>query len=240
MSESSTLVIGDVHQNVAAVLKAVQNWKGRIIFVGDYFDDFDDSPMEAYLTAEWLKDSLKHENRIHLCGNHDFHYMCNKFDYVCSGFSEAKYNEINRIMTREDWNKIKFFFDENDFWFSHAGVTRYWFEHPIKGINAEIIKEKINKAQQHILVPKSVKDTETDCLWASDYQRGGTHKFGGILWSHYSNCEFYEGITQVFGHTYCKNIEVNSAGNARCINVDTYLNEVLEITEKGEFLVHQI
>lgn len=237
MSKKNILVIGDVHHKISRVEKALSGWKGRVIFIGDYFDDFNDSPFESSLMAEWLKESLKDPLRIHLCGNHDLSYMALPYKYSCSGFTISKYNIINQILTREDWNKISFFHDENDFWFSHAGIKRFWFSDPILGINAEIIKNKIKKATEDILLGPS---EENKCIWASDFHRGGRFKDGGLLWAHYSDVEFYEGITQIIGHTYCKKIEFLDDDGGKCINVDTNMNQVLEITEDKQFIVHDL
>ena len=98
---SKVLVIGDVHQSHQTAEQFINNWKGPVIFLGDYFDQFHDSPQDAMETAKWLKQSLQQPNRIHLMGNHDFHYMLPVGSGTfCSGYTKDKHEAIDQILTR--------------------------------------------------------------------------------------------------------------------------------------------
>ena len=35
-----TLVVGDIHNKLEPITNFLKNWKGKVIFTGDYFDDF--------------------------------------------------------------------------------------------------------------------------------------------------------------------------------------------------------
>src|SRR5271157_1797873 len=122
------LIIGDIHNKVDLVNKILKDKESEydnIIFLGDFFDDYNDNINDAERVAYWLKESLEKKNRIHLWGNHDFHY----FLYFCksvrgSGFSKNKGDAINKILKKEDWDKILWFYESQGFIFSHAGFNR--------------------------------------------------------------------------------------------------------------------
>lgn len=72
------LAIGDIHQapNLEQIEATIARENpDRVIFVGDYFDQWHDHPDHAAKTARWLKQSLADPKRVHLLGNHDLHYL---------------------------------------------------------------------------------------------------------------------------------------------------------------------
>ena len=222
------LVIGDVHQNLNRLNLALENWQDKIIFLGDYFDDFQDSAEDAARTAKWLKESLTIPNRIHLIGNHDFHYMIRpKGITYCSGFSPEKYDAINNILTLEDWNKLKFFHHEKEiYWFSHAGITKYWFEHPVLGLNLAGILKTLEECKQALKISDL---SRCGALWAADHYRGGRCQKGGLLWNDWRNCDFFKDITQIVGHTPREEVKCSQRKGGTNINIDTHLTQVLEL-----------
>jgi predicted MPP superfamily phosphohydrolase len=227
-----SLVIGDIHTKHEKVEKIISQYDPNclVIFTGDYFDDFYDSPESNAETAKWLKESLTKPNRIHLMGNHDFHYRIQPRGITyCSGFDYKKYEAINEVLTQEDWDKIKFFYAIDDFWFSHAGITKLWFEHPVKGLTVETIQEVIDDA---VIGMKGKDVSKIRPLWAADTIRGGRFKRGGLLWNDWYNSEFHDGITQIMGHTPHDEIQVKRSLGSALINVDTHLNQYLLLDTK--------
>ena len=104
------LVAPDIHLKhhlVEEFLKSVTYEK--IIFLGDYFDDFHDDPYQNETTAKWLKRSIKKSDRVHLIGNHDLPYMFNGEGYFCSGYTNVKNKFINEVIKRPDWKKLKLY-----------------------------------------------------------------------------------------------------------------------------------
>ena len=92
-----TLIVPDIHNKIIEAESIIDHERpDNIVFLGDYFDDFNDSPIIAQQVAEWLKQSLKKPNRIHLIGNHDICYMTNG-DQKCSGWDGAKQMFINKV-----------------------------------------------------------------------------------------------------------------------------------------------
>jgi hypothetical protein len=240
------LVIGDIHNHwVEAEAIASKYDDHTIVFVGDYFDDFGDSAIDADQTARWLKESLTKPNRIHLMGNHDINYSYLNYRkdsngtlqniYYCSGYTLQKDDAINRIMTNEDWDKIKMYHYENGWFFTHAGISKHWFEHPVLGTTPETIIKRIDEAVE------LYKNREyTDILGAAGRCRGGTHRTGGILWhDHFRESNTIPGIKQVYGHTPVTTsigpcIDIDKADdNSVNVNVDCGLQEVFRIHEDG-------
>lgn len=226
-----TLFIGDIHNHVGEIKNLVDNWDGNIVFVGDYFDDFGDNPTEARNTAIWLKESLTKPNRIHLMGNHDFHYYLplDSGNY-CSGYSRLKHEEIRDVLNKDDWDKIKFIHRIDNIWISHAGVDKSWFEHPIKGFNYEVVEEIVNRCVENTNMGLFDRIGE---IWAADFYRGGQYKKGGILWNDWRNLVLYENLVQIVGHTPLKKIGIKSYPpiNSYAYNVDCKCREFLVLTE---------
>jgi hypothetical protein len=181
-------------------------------------------------------------------GNHDINYAyynirpgSNLGDqiYNCSGYSPAKDDAINRIMSNEDWDKIKFAHKENGFWFSHAGMHPFWFASPPYGMDDEVINIKLKKIQ------KAINDREfSNELAAAGKCRGGIHRVGGLLWrdqmqESYTGSYWNDqsGIKQVSGHTPMrKGIDIEEVRNGGlCIDIDCGLSQVLEILEDGTY-----
>ena len=247
---SKIIAIGDVHNRWVQAEEIARQYDEThtIVFTGDFFDNFNDTALDADQTARWLKESLSKPNHVHLMGNHDINYAyyntrpgSNLGDqiYFCSGYSPAKDDAINRIMTNEDWDKIKFAHKENGFWFSHAGFHPFWFGNPIVGMSDESIQKKLDKIQEDIKTR-----TYSNELAGAGRCRGGAHRVGGLLWRD-QNQETYcgdywndnSGLKQVCGHTPMRGgIDVEETRNkGLCIDIDCGLKQVLEILEDGTY-----
>ena len=74
-----TLIIPDIHTKWEKAQKAIEKYPAdEVICLGDYFDDFDDTPEMAMDTATWLKDFISRKNTVALVGNHEFNYLYGK------------------------------------------------------------------------------------------------------------------------------------------------------------------
>jgi len=240
------IAIGDVHNRFVYAQTIIDKYINthKIIMVGDYWDNFGDTAIDADQTARWVKQCLANPNIIMLMGNHDINYDYRNARnsgqvYHCSGYSPAKDDAINRIMTNEDWDKIKMAHFENGFWFSHAGFHPFWFGNPVTGMTNESIIKKLDMIRQDI------KDrTYSNELCGAGRCRGGSHRVGGLLWRD-QNQESYtgeywndqSGIKQVCGHTPMrKGIDIEETRNkGLCIDIDCGLQQVLEILEDGTY-----
>ena len=236
--EKQLLVMPDVHTKYEKAQRIIDKYKKshKFIWVGDYFDQFGDTPELNAATAQWLKTTMnEHPDSVYLFGNHDVIYNPN-YSCMCSGFSTQKKQAINEVMTIDDWNKLKFFHFENGHWFSHAGITKYWFQHPMKeGITVENVQRIIDDA-----IIKLKVDNHNNAIWASSRTRGGDHHVGGIVWEDHRDMELIHNMHQVYGHTPVSRIQTirDNLINASITNIDSsrsgvYFSEVLEIDEDG-------
>jgi hypothetical protein len=238
------LAIGDIHHHIKAAEEIASKYENthKIIFVGDYFDDFNDNPSVACKTSFWLKESLSKPNRIHLYGNHDLNYtpFCEHIVidrmikmYSCSGYEKKKDTVIKTILKNEDWKKLKLHHFENGFHFTHAGIARQLFEHPIKGVTNESILESIEN-----LNIKFYNREMTDLIGGAGYCRGGHIPVGGITWNdHNQEADPINGIKQIYGHTPINDIDVLEDNSGVNICIDCGLSEILEIDEDGSYNV---
>ncbi len=103
------LIIPDIHNDYLTAEKIIKKENpDKIIFLGDYFDDFDDTIQDTNNTAKWLVKSLKQENRIHLIGNHDLSYMTNNPNLRCMGYRTDKHKAIKKHFI--NWSKLLMYY----------------------------------------------------------------------------------------------------------------------------------
>lgn len=239
MYEQKLLIIPDIHTHYEKAERIISKFEKthKFIFIGDYFDQFGDTPEINSATAKWLKDLMNYRPEwVYLYGNHDVHYN-KQFSVMCSGFSTAKKTAINEVLTIEDWNKLKYFHYENKHYFSHAGITKYWFQHPMReGINIDNIQRIIDESVEKL----KIHDPTDNAIWAASHKRGGVSPVGSILWEDWKDLTLLKGLNQVVGHTPILRITTILDNNTKSsmTNIDTsssnvYMSEVLEIDEKG-------
>jgi predicted phosphodiesterase len=201
-----TIIISDLHNRVDQADTIIQAEKpDQIVFLGDFLDNFHDTPDDARKTAIWLKNSLQQTNRIHLFGNHELGY-CFGSHVGCSGYTWNKHMVINDVLTRQDWNKLQTFCVLDHKWLlTHAGV------HPFHMLPYASV---IGKARMSLAdaANKLLNDTpsflqaahqDTDHWFLSaGYCRSGSSRFGGLFWCDFDR-EFIpiNGINQIVGHT---------------------------------------
>lgn len=202
------LIIPDIHNNHTVAEGLITKIKPEhTIFLGDYFDDFNDTSEEIADTADWLSWSVTQKDRTHLMGNHDVHYrFANNSGVRCGGYEIGKSVIISNRVKDEHWKQIKFFANVGDWIISHGGVHPYWID-PVKFRNKEPIS--ISKSE---LIKKLERDS-IECI--KDLNKGRGHWFvvagfarsrspfvGGLTWCDF-NQEFepIRGIHQIIGHT---------------------------------------
>ena len=211
------LIIPDIHSRWEVAEKTIKHVEGvdKVVFLGDYFDDFHDDPHIAAETADWFHHSINQKNRIHLCGNHELHYwFADNKSVRCSGYEQSKSFAINDIVTAQDWKKLIFFYVLDDTWLlTHAGVHPCW-------INPAKFKEKLPvettlKKLTNKLTRESeefLRDTGREKLhWFDIPGRSRCRNspyYGGLLWCDWTQ-EFWptRGIHQLIGHTPLRGYE---------------------------------
>ena len=202
MSPDRLFVCPDLHEarNLGDVEAAIRRERpARAVFLGDYFDQFDDTPDDAALTAIWLKSSLAQPNRVHLWGNHDLAYGCSEIQEAwCPGFTWEKCNAINAILSRDDWGKLKLAHWEDGFLFSHAGWSNEFSGGPSR---AEVSDRRAHLTAEEVEAWRCLKIGQRHWIWGVGYGRGGTQRCGGLLWCDVREFTPIPGLSQVFGHT---------------------------------------
>lgn len=231
------LIIPDLHLRHDIAEKIIKQENPNLtIFLGDVFDDFNDTPDMIRETSEWFQWSINQKNRIFCCGNHDVHYWFKDNKKLrCSGYDQFKSIIINDIVTAQDWEKLVFFYVIDNKWLlSHAGVHPFWI-----GLNS---KEKRKESQSLIKITEKLSEdsiyakinfSHNNAHWFSmpGFTRSNSSNYGGILWLDFDG-EFVpiKGIHQICGHT--PNLEptwkvMENDGNLKQYSWDEIKNPVL-------------
>jgi hypothetical protein len=182
-----TLILPDIHCHFAKAEAIIsREVPDFTVFLGDYFDAYDETMEAHYQTAEWLRDSLKNTDRIHLLGNHDLSYLDPY--YACSGFAQYKLFLIRKAGVPLKRLQLFHWLDEN-LLCTHAGLSNSFYQAYSNGLP---IRKFLNKYSQ-----KDLRDR----LFNVSPHRGGRDAFGGIVWCDFDEFDHINGISQIFGHT---------------------------------------
>ena len=224
MQKKRYLVIPDIHHKIQIAQRIIDSEKDnydKIIFLGDFFDDFGDSYIDAIKTAKWVKERvLARDDTIVILSNHDVAYRFPNNGFLrCSGFAEDKSRVINEILSQEDWSKFRAFYVDHEIntLFSHAGLTKGLFEvmKDIHGDDGEGNRKKrgVNRyklsdverilAKEETIALKCAQDGGSRNFFECGQDRYGHHRFGGINWCDFRGLSPIKGINQIFGHTPC-------------------------------------
>ena len=101
----------------------------------------------------------------------------------------------------------------------------------------EVIEKKVKEADEAI-ENRFFDSPQTACLTAVDMYRGGRCQRGGLLWNHWINCEVFDGITQIVGHTTRDKIKIKRGKtfDSKTVNIDTDLKQFL-IIDDGNLII---
>jgi hypothetical protein len=204
----TTLIVPDIHhrwEQAEKIITAVG--ADDIIFLGDYFDDFNDTPEMVEATSKWLISSVNKPNRVHLFGNHDVHYAFSYRTFQCSGYEDWKYFIIHDLVPSEIWDKLKWYhFLDNRWFLSHAGLHKQNVPGKISVLRND--REKFYKAIDDYLQKeihtafRNGANNQASWIFNAGHSRGGFNRVGGITWCDYER-EFFpvKGLNQIVGHT---------------------------------------
>lgn len=203
-----TLIIPDIHLKWERAEKIIASvGADEIIFLGDFFDDFSDTPAMVQDTCDWLAGSVAKPNRIHLFGNHDQHYAYPYRSFQCSGYAQWKYFIVHDNIDPKVWDKLKWFHFLDGRWLlSHAGLHKLNVPDKIKKFRKDRPKfiAELTGWLGHEIRQGFQDGANSKGSWVFNAGRArwGHQRVGGITWCDFTR-EFYplRGINQIVGHT---------------------------------------
>jgi len=210
----------------------------EVIFLGDYFDQFDDSPEDAEKTARWVKRRLHLKGYYFIMGNHESQYRWPKCPWhKTAAGSRDKQEAIDSVLTKEDWAKMLFAVQRENWWFTHAGLHPRLFMHPVMGFSAQKVWDKLHEAEFQCEAGLYTRIT--------DEQHHEGEMPSGPLWLRWQQFEPILGINQVVGHTPGNEpriLEVGDSGNQNDysfnMNLDT-ANRYYAILQNNKLVAHK-
>lgn len=215
-----TIICGDVHgrKSWRNIINKEDSDTSKIIFVGDYFDTHDN--VSAQQQIENFKDiiAFKKSNPdkvILLTGNHDIQYIRGWKEHY-SGYQTIYAIDIQELLESalKD-NLLQMCYVQNNFLFSHAGVTKTWCQN--YDIDLNNIEQSINdlfKYKPHSFgfstnVGDNLSMTGNDITQSPIWVRPASLIKDKI-----------DGFIQIVGHTVVNNIDVSKVSQFNVILID--------------------
>ena len=125
---NKTVILGDTHGRDCWKQIVASESPNRVIFIGDYFDSFDNTAVEQMYNFQEIIDWKQsgQSEVIMLIGNHDYHYMRGITQYY-SGYQSGARPAIEQLLY-ENKNHMQMAYGMNGFIFTHAGVSSDWLQ----------------------------------------------------------------------------------------------------------------
>lgn len=227
------LVCGDVHCKKEVVDKALKLYKendcDRLIFIGDYTDDWNDTVEQNIEILDYLFE-LKYDmgdRLILLFGNHDISNWI-AGDFKCSGFSDIKHSQL-KFSYEGNKQDFKMAHAENGFLITHAGVCISWLEFFLK------VTENKELDDEYLTKPKKVADL------LNQYQSSLSlfYPEDSPLWArlqHYLEESDFPRFKQVVGHSPVRKILWHKQGHMFFIDTHSTYSDGEKIGD-GTFLI---
>lgn len=207
-----TLIIADLHHHYEWVETTLANTPhDEVVFLGDYFDSYHDTPQQAAATAQWLAFSITQPKRIHLLGNHDGWYLtkeAQEFLY-CPGNIYSKKLAIQPHLPNH-FSSFRMCYITQGWLLSHAGASRYHCP------NMSMVQ--IEEYGKHAM--ETVMRGHQHPLFAIGKVRGGTLPVGGMIWQDWYEFNPIPGVNQIVGHTYGKKIRQKTGVDSKNFCLD--------------------
>jgi predicted phosphodiesterase len=235
-----TLVLGDTHGRPLWKEIVVYEQPDRVIFIGDYFDSYDDftaaeqmhnfKEIIEYKETSFTNDGTDDQRKtqvIILVGNHDFHYMDSSEHY--SGYQAGAASGISDLLF-SNMNHLQMAYQMDEYLFTHAGVSHDWYTYWMEMLHLE---------------GNSVVDNINEMWKASSrpFRFAGSSPYGDSVWSspiwirpkslHAANRDTFlkEQYIQVVGHTQQNQIDTKGKSTGgRYYYIDT-------LGTSGEYMV---
>jgi hypothetical protein len=194
------LIIPDVHHKLKLAEKIRTNHPTMpAIFLGDYFDDFDDTIGDMKATCRWLKEALENSDDESLLGNHCFAYVSYELGVrwgFCTGWRIDKQQVFHQYFPKDSLLDRGSWLTECQGWLiSHAGLSSDLYRSFRKRRTIDEITQSAADAEA------ALRAGVQHPAFLAGVDRGGRQKFGGILWCDWERVRPIPGIRQVVGHT---------------------------------------
>jgi len=208
------ITIGDLHgKDVWSTVNPDEY--DKIIFIGDYVDDFHISDaLILHNLLNILEFKKKYPDKVELLwGNHELHYLFSYSGYGCSGYRQKMYPALhvlfndNKDLFVPSYSIVK---DDLTYIWTHAGIHEEWYKHYFsKYVEASGIGE-LTIGEQF----KAAFDKGVHYLFQVGHLRGGFKPMGGIFWLDKSllRKDPLQGVRQIAGHSkvsYIETIKIN-------------------------------
>lgn len=215
------LIIPDIHHRTAMADRILATEPAdEVYFLGDYFDDFHDTPARARTTAEWVRRQIEAGHRL-LWGNHDLPYAFLPERHGCPGYTAAKAAEVRKVLTPDHWKTLRLWFilpgNPRPWILSHAGIEQPWIPEGVEPVpyleqlRAEALEGLYQRGVSHPL------------LYYCSAARGGRDAYSGPLWMDWGDFRPIPGLNQIVGHTPMRNPDEFSREDSTNWCVDTNL-----------------
>lgn len=217
------LFAGDIHNHMYIFDDVVRLDKeynfDKIIFVGDYVDDWNTSNIES---IECLRKLIKlkqsnYRKYILLLGNHELSYL----GYPCSGHDYTNDTEIKNILT-DNIDLFKFYIvihlGNKDFVCSHAGFVNDYLVNVFQPNNTDW-QETLKNLNTDML-------NKLNLLTYCSFHRGGKYPFSSFVWTDarelIHNREELLLPNQIVGHSPVKTIKYITSDTNNLYFIDTH------------------
>ena len=149
-----TVILGDIHGRDCWKSIVANEAPDRVIFIGDYFDSYDDytaaeqmhnfKEIIEYKETSFTNDGTDNQHKtevIILIGNHDYHYRRGVTE-MYSGYQHGARSAIEQLL-EDNKHHMQMCYQMDDYLFSHAGVSYDWLTIN-KWEGWESVEEKVN------------------------------------------------------------------------------------------------
>jgi hypothetical protein len=226
-----TVVIGDIHGNPVWKNIIWHEKPKRVIFLGDYFDAYNISPIDQLINFKAIleyRDMYPEIEFVLLTGNHDHHYLPYIGNSNTSGYNSAFAMQFGEELMKAD---LRMAYQFDNYLFSHAGIshtfyTKYFNDEK----DIEEVAENINALFHY--KPKVFCFSE---VYTDPY---GDDVFQSPIWirprslmNDNKNSFLKHNYIQIFGHTQMKRVDAKGATtNGRYFAIDT-------LATSGEYMI---
>lgn len=128
------LAVGDIHTKVWIIdeIEKIMNEYDRVLFVGDFADDWKSTPVQTIETWKRLFELQRANPKkvFPVVGNHDYIYV-HDIPVKSSGYNYMTQHLLNmpeNLYLKVWLNEMPFARELDDVIYSHAGFTQYWEE----------------------------------------------------------------------------------------------------------------